>query len=90
MNFNIIEGLQAYVELPILLTCLIVGWLYSRYTSADNMHIPLLVTIVGVIASLIAHWGEFGLNIFLTGAISGLASTGFHQIFKQYIDNKKE
>ncbi len=89
MNFNLIEGLQGYIEFPIFVACLIVGWLYSHYTSADNKHIPLLVTVVGVLASILAHWGEFNLHVLLIGAISGLSSTGFHQVFKQYIEKNK-
>ena len=43
--------------------------------------------IVGIVCALwINQWAVFTPDVLLSGALSGLASTGLHQVFKQWID----
>ena len=67
--------------------CLVVGFLIKHVTSADNRFIPIVVTVLGVALSIWISWPEITPEVILSGAVSGLASTGMHQIFKQWIDN---
>ena len=67
--------------------CLVVGFLIKHVTSADNRFIPIVVTVLGVALSIWISWPEITPEGILSGAVSGLASTGMHQIFKQWIDN---
>lgn len=67
--------------------CLVVGFLIKHVTSADNRFIPIVVTVLGVALSIWISWPEITPEVILGGAVSGLASTGMHQIFKQWIDN---
>ena len=67
--------------------CLVVGFLIKHVTSADNRFIPIVVTILGVALSIWMSWPEINPEVILSGAVSGLASTGMHQLFKQWIDN---
>lgn len=67
--------------------CLVVGFLIKHVTSADNRFIPIVVTVLGVALSIWISWPEITPEVILGGAVSGLASTGMHQLFKQWIDN---
>lgn len=67
--------------------CLVVGFLFKHVTSADNRFIPIVVTVLGVALSIWISWPEITPEVILSGAVSGLASTGMHQLFKQWIDN---
>lgn len=67
--------------------CLVVGFLIKHITSADNRFIPIVVTVLGVALSIWISWPEITPEVILSGAVSGLASTGMHQLFKQWIDN---
>lgn len=67
--------------------CLVVGFLIKHVTSADNRFIPIVVTVLGVALSIWMSWPEITPEVILSGAASGLASTGMHQLFKQWIDN---
>lgn len=70
--------------------CLVVGFLIKHVTSADNRFIPIVVTVLGVALSIWISWPEITPEVILSGAVSGLASTGMHQLFKQWIDNGGE
>lgn len=50
-------------------------------------HIPALVAILGVALAIWMNWPNITPEVILGGAVSGLASTGMHQMFKQWIDN---
>lgn len=65
--------------------CLVVGYLVKNFLPNDNKWIPLIVTIVGV---LIACWSarSVAVQTVVAGALTGLASTGLHQAFKQLIN----
>ena len=64
----------------------IVGYLMKQFMPTDNKWIPLTVTILGAILGCIASKG-ISLEAVVAGAVSGLASTGLHQLFKQFIDD---
>ena len=67
--------------------CLVVGFLFKHVTSADNRFIPIVVTVLGVALSICSSLPVFTPVVILSGAVSGLASTGMHQLFKQWTDN---
>ena len=79
------EFLNDYM-LPIVVgICLCVGYIVKKWISdVDNKYIPTIVTILGVfMATWISGW-NITPEVILSGLISGLASTGMHQLFKQY------
>lgn len=76
-----------YLTPVIVGLCLVVGFLIKHVTSADNRFIPIVVTVLGVALSIWISWPEITPEVILSGAVSGLASTGMHQLFKQWIDN---
>ena len=82
------EMLNNYLVPVIVALCLIVGYVIKHWIlDADNKIIPTVVTVVGVVAAAAMNWGNITIETSVGGALSGLASTGLHQLFKQWIDN---
>ena len=81
------EMFSNYIVPVIVGICLIVGYLIKNFTGADNKVIPAVVTLLGVALSVWMNWPTVTPDIILGGAVSGLASTGMHQMFKQWIEN---
>ncbi|MBQ2927345.1 MAG: phage holin family protein [Oscillospiraceae bacterium] len=81
------ELLENYIVPVILGICLIVGYLVKNFTGADNRFIPMVVTGLGVALAVWIHWPAVTPEVLLAGAVSGLASTGMHQLLKQWIGN---
>lgn len=76
--------------LPVILgICLCVGYVLKQWINdLNNKYIPTIVAILGVfLAVWISGWNITPETI-LSGLISGLSSTGLHQMFKQFIENK--
>ena len=81
------EMLNNYRVPVIVALCLIVGYIIKHWIKdADNKIIPTVVTVVGVAAAVAMNWGSITTEVIVGGALSGLASTGLHQLFKQWID----
>ena len=84
------EILNAYLVPVIVALCLIVGYIIKHWVKdADNKIIPTVVTLVGVVAAVTMNWGAVTVEVIVSGAVSGLASTGLHQLFKQWIDGSE-
>ena len=81
------EILNNYLVPVIVGLCLVVGYLLKHLTGADNRFIPIIVTVLGVAVAVWMHWPHITPEVILGGAVSGLASTGMHQMFKQWIDS---
>lgn len=73
-----------------LVVCLVVGFVIKSFGNAKvNRFIPVIVAVLGL---LICAWDamEFTPSICATGLISGLASTGLYEAFKQLMGLSKE
>lgn len=77
----------------VILACLIIGWviknlivgLNTRIDDTYKRFIPLILAVVGaLLGALYKH--SFELEVLVYGAISGLISTGLHQLFSQIIN----
>lgn len=81
------EMLNAYVSPIILGICLVVGYIVKHWLKdVDNKIIPTAVTILGVLLAVWLNGWAVTPEVILNGALSGLASTGMHQLFKQWIE----
>lgn len=77
---------QLYIPL-VVIACLIIGYIMKKWISdVDNKWIPTVCCVAGVVLACVAQHG-ISIDIIVAGAVSGLASTGLHQAFKQLIDN---
>lgn len=88
---DFISLLTQFVNPTILIACLVLGFVVKNWIAdANNQIIPTLVFIVGMILSvIIALTGgqPITVDVFVMGAISGLASTGLHQMLKTWLNN---
>ena len=86
MDFTQLEN---YFVLVVVLACLIVGYIIKKWIKdVDNKYIPTIVTVLGLVLNLFVS--GFSIESAVYGALMGLASTGMHQAFKQYIEKKAE
>lgn len=84
MDFTVFEN---YFVLSVVLACLIVGYIIKKWINdVDNKYIPTIVTVFGMVLNLAVSGVSVESAIF--GAFMGLASTGLHQAFKQYIEKE--
>ena len=85
MDFTI---LTEHFVLVVLVACLVVGYAIKHATffkRIPNDDIPVILAIFGAVLNLAVS----GLTIesVVYGAVMGLASTGFHQSFKSFVEN---
>ena len=77
--------------LPIIcLACLCVGYVIKHLIPGNTVDrfIPLIVMCLGILLN-IWNFGFVTLEIIVTGAVSGLASTGLYELFSQLIEKGK-
>lgn len=86
------EFLNEYLVLIVVGICLCVGYVIKHYIPSDkvNKYIPLIMAVLGVILNVWVNGFIFTPAILLGGLFSGLASTGLHQAFKAFIENKEK
>lgn len=82
------EILNTFVNPVIVCFCLVVGYVIKHLLpKVSNRIIPITVVIVGVVVSAwMNQWAVLTPDVLLSGALSGLASTGLHQLFKQWLE----
>jgi len=83
------EWIVDYIAPITLGICLCVGYIIKAVfkSAALNQFIPLIVAVLGVGISI---WCNHAVTpeVVLTGLASGLASTGMHELFKNFIELK--
>lgn len=95
-NYNMKEGIKMdFVKVlnenfvvVVFMACLIIGYIIK--TSLDmvpNKYIPTILAVFGAILNGITI--GFSVESIVYGALMGLASTGMHQVFKNFVENKK-
>ena len=82
--------LTEHFVLVVLVACLVVGYIIKHATflkRIPNDDIPVVLAILGAIVNTIV--GGLSIDSIVYGALMGLASTGLHQAFKQFIEKSK-
>ena len=85
MDFS---ALSEYFVLVVLVACLVIGYVIkSSLNFIPNKFIPTILAVLGAVLNAVVT----GLSVesIVYGAVMGLASTGMHQAFKQFVENKK-
>ncbi len=84
------EFLENYVVLIVLGICLCVGYIIKNVFPTDKVKrfIPLIMGVLGVGLNV---WLQrtFTPEVVLGGLVSGLASTGLYEAFKQFVKKNK-
>ena len=85
------DFLNEFMVIIVIGICLCVGFIIKHIIPSDkvNKFIPLIMALLGVVLNMWINGFAFTPEILLGGLASGLASTGMHQAFKQFI-NKEE
>ena len=85
------EFLTEYSVPVIVGICLCVGFILKNVITTDkiNKFIPMIVTVIGVVVNAWLNAWTVTPDILLSGMFSGLASTGMHQLFKQFIEKSE-
>ena len=84
MDFN------QYLNAVIVVVCLGVGYILKHLVPGKtiNKFIPLINGVLGVGLNIWINL-SFDPTILVVGLISGLASTGFYEMFKQFVEMRK-
>lgn len=82
--------LTEHFVLVVVVACLVVGYIIKHATFfkwINNRDIPVILAGIGVIVNSIVS----GLSVesVVYGAVMGLASTGFHQAFKKFVEKSE-
>lgn len=81
-------AVSEYFVMVVLVACLVVGYIIkSSLDFIPNKYIPTILACVGAVLNAIV--GGLSVENVVYGAVMGLASTGMHQAFKQFVENKK-
>lgn len=87
MDFTV---LSEHFVLVVIVACLVIGYIIKHSTIfkwVPNNDIPTILAVVGAILNLVVSGASIESAIY--GAVMGLASTGLHQNFKQWVENTK-
>lgn len=85
MNLEFIT--EMYVPI-VMAACLVVGYVLKKWCPGDNKWIPTILVGLGAVLGCVAS-GGIALTYIVAGAVTGLASTGLHQVFKQLIEGER-
>ena len=86
MDFTI---LTEHFVLVVLVACLVVGYIIKHATFfkwIPNDDIPVILAVFGAVLNLAVS--GLAIESVVYGAVMGLASTGFHQSFKTFVENE--
>lgn len=86
-----ISILQEYTIIPVVVGCLCAGYCFKHYTQMLNDAIPAMMAVLGIVLAILINLNNLGdipsiTLIAIQGALSGLASTGLHQMLKDFIE----
>ena len=88
---DIAATLSEYLAPAIVALCLCVGYIIKHWIKdADNKIIPTVCAVLGVTVACLTHLGQITVDVIVGGLVSGLASTGLHQAFYQWIYKEEE
>lgn len=82
--------LTEYINVITLGICLCVGYVIkTSITIIPNKYIPLIMLILGTTISVLTNLDNITSAIILQGMVSGLASTGLYEMFRNLINKEK-
>lgn len=75
--------------IAVVAACLVVGYIIkTTFDFIPNKYIPTIVAILGAILNAIIS--GVTVEAIIYGSVMGLASTGMHQAFKNFVENNRE
>lgn len=84
------EFLNEFMIPVVIGICLCAGYVIKKWIKdIDNKYIPTIAALLGVILAAWINGWNVTPEVVLGGLVSGLSSTGMHQLFTQYIKQKE-
>lgn len=85
-----LSGLTQYLSLVVMGICLCVGYVIKNSLDfIPNKYIPAIMLVLGTTINILMNLNGINAEVILVGMLSGLASTGLYELFKNFI-NKEE
>ncbi len=82
--------LSQYLSVVVMGICLCVGYVIKNSLDfITNKYIPAIMLVLGTTINILMNLNEINAEVILVGMLSGLASTGLYELFKNFI-NKEE
>ena len=87
---NFLNDLNNYIVVIVLVACLCVGYILKHLVTSDkiNKYIPAILGLLGMFMNTWLNQWVVTPDILVGGLVSGLASTGMHQAFKQFLESR--
>lgn len=85
---NDLSFLLDYIDLVTLGICLCMGFALKHaelFEKFGNQYIPLTMLGIGTLIAILTHLGNVNAAVILGGMISGLASTGLHEMLRNLL-----
>lgn len=84
-----LSGLTQYLSLVVMGICLCVGFVIKNSLDfIPNKYIPAIMLVLGTIINVLINLSGISAEVILTGMLSGLASTGLYEMFKNFISKE--
>lgn len=82
------DFLKQYLVPVIIGLCLCAGYVTKHWIKdVSNKIIPTMCALLGILLACWLNQGDITPDVILSGAASGLASTGLHQMFTQFLES---
>lgn len=82
--------LSQYLSVVVVGICLCVGFVIKNSLDfIPNKYIPAIMLVLGTAINISMNLNGINAEVILVGMLSGLASTGLYELFKNFI-NKEE
>ena len=86
-----LSGLTQYLSLVVMGICLCVGFVIKNSLDfIPNKYIPAIMLVLGTIINVLMNLSAISAEVILTGMLSGLASTGLYEMFKNFISKEEK
>ncbi|MBP3261107.1 phage holin family protein [Pseudobutyrivibrio sp.] len=82
--------MEQYLNLIIILICLCLGYILKSKVKTEKVNdwIPLIMGLTGVLLAVWINGLPLTPEILLQGLLSGLASTGCYELFKNLLEER--
>ena len=81
-----LSALTQYLSIVVVGICLCIGYVIKNSLDfIPNKYIPLIMLVLGLAINLLMNLNGINAEVILTGMLSGLASTGMYEMFKNLI-----
>lgn len=84
---EVMNQASQYFVVVVLVACLIVGYIIkTSFNKVPNNYIPTILAVFGAILNSVVS--GVSVESIVYGAFTGLASTGMHQAFTRFVENR--